>query len=97
MACQRGLNLDNLESSAEFLPLTGRCKPEACSNACFTEEDVQLAQARMIVDSIQEELRERLSKNIYIVNDGGLDEMKTSFQKIIDEYNYDQYNQGKGA
>ncbi|PRM87553.1 site-specific integrase [Aliarcobacter cryaerophilus] len=90
MPCQKGINYTSFKNSMEFIPLTGRCKPATCDNAIFTEADISRIQANQLSNSIPEEFKKRISENIYFVSDGGLDELDTSFQKIIKQYNEDQ-------
>ncbi|MCG3714319.1 site-specific integrase [Aliarcobacter butzleri] len=90
MPCQKGINYTTFENPVDFIPLTGRCKPSSCDNALFTEADILRIQSNQLADSIPEEFKKRISKNIYFINDCGLDELDTSFQKIIKQYNQDQ-------
>lgn len=96
MPCQQGLNLDDFEDSIEIIPLVGRCRPGACDNAVFTEEDISRVQANQLANSMPDEFRKRIMENIYFVKDEDLEELDNPLQKIIKQYNQDQASH-KGA
>lgn len=85
MACQRGLDIVNI-ASVPIIP--ARCEGASCECALFTEQHVEelKEQAKIFISDYPEELRERLSKNTYFVNDCGIDSLSNPFRKLIDEY-----------
>lgn len=96
MPCQQGINFNEIKKYNEFSPLTGQCKPASCGNAVFTEKDISSLQANQLLVSIPDEFKERISKNIYFINDNSFDELDTPLKKIIEQYNYDKKT-NKGA
>tara|TARA_R110002033_G_scaffold100404_4_gene148832 strand:+ start:17237 stop:19129 length:1893 start_codon:yes stop_codon:yes gene_type:complete len=95
MPCQRGLDIDNFDTWRGVIPFTGRCKPASCSNAVFTEEDVALMQANQLYNSIPKEFLERVSNNLYFVNNDVLEELDLSMESIVYKYNKDQNEKGE--
>jgi len=86
MNCQRGFDIADFTGER---PLTARCEPGDCNNAVFTISDIQKLQQDQLVEQIPEEFKARLMRNMYVVNDGGLEEMVTPLEKIIKSYEMD--------
>lgn len=90
MACQRGLNIDNIIATP-IIP--SRCEGAQCECALFTEQNVEdlKEQAQMLIDDYPAEFRDRLKQNTYFTNENALYEFSNPFKKLIQEY--DQYKQ----
>lgn len=87
MECQKGLQIDDFIAER---PLTGRCQSAECSNACFTEGNIQRIQQEQLIKQFPIHLKERLMQNLYVLNDGGIEEMKNPLERIIASYMIDK-------
>ena len=90
MKCQRGLDTSDLVGA---MPAPARCNPDGCSSALYLEDHVVKVMA-LAEDANQElqndEMFQRLGKNLYFNPDDFSIEKESGFKSIIDEYLEDQ-------
>lgn len=82
MACQRGFDLNNMIGEN---PIPSLCKGEYCGNAIFTETNIQSLMNE--VREIPQDLKERLEKNKFFVENGGFEE--NPYARIVNKYKRD--------
>ena len=88
MKCHRGYDFYN---SSNMMPITTNCRSNECSNAIFTESNVEKLK-ELYGHIVDDEVRSRLEKNTYFLKSGGIDAIKP-YSKIIKEY--DEYKKEK--
>lgn len=81
MACQRGISKESF-IGAPIFPTA--CEGPSCGYSLFTVQNVEALreQSKLLLSQYPEELRERLSKNTYYVDDG----LQNQYVNIIKEY-----------
>jgi len=83
MKCHIGYDFYN---STSVMPITTNCRSNECSNAIFTESNVEKLK-ELYGHIIDDEIKSRLEKNTYFLKAGGVDGIKP-YGKIIKEYDY---------